>query len=340
MAVLKKIVIALVLTAVALAVVGLLLPRQVHVERSAVIDAPRATVFAQVNGYKNFNKWSPWFDQDPNARYTYEGPEFGAGAKFSWSGDPKTVGSGSQEIVESRPFETVKVSLDFGTEGKGTSVFALVPEGNGTRVTWAFDTDLGMNPVSRYFGLMFDRMIGPDYERGLAGLKRRAESLPKADFSGLKAEVMNVSPSTVAYIATSSSQEGKAIAAAIGSAYAQVGRFMTAQRLQQAGAPVTINTKWADGTYEFEAGIPLNKAPEREAPGNSPVKVKQTYSGRAIKVVHQGAYSDLPSTYGALDAYAAAHGFEAAGPPWDEYVSDPGNTPEAELVTNIYMPIK
>lgn len=218
MAVLKKMIVALVLIVVAPGVVGLLLPRRVHVERSAVIDAPRATVFALVNGYKSFNKWSPWFDKDPSARYSYEGPELGVGANMSWSGDPNTVGSGSREIVESRPFEAVRTRL--------------------------------------------------------------------------------------------------------------------------AGPPITINTRWADGTYEFEAGIPLNRTPDGEVPGHSAVKVKQTYSGRAIKVVHRGAYRDMPSTYAALDAYAAAYGFEAAGPSWDEYVSDPGNTPEAELITNIYMPIK
>src|SRR2546425_4588479 len=128
MVVLKKIVIALVLIAGALGVIGLLLPRQVHVERSAVIDAPRAAIFVQVNGYRNFNKWSPWFGKDPNAKYAYEGPEFGKGAKMSWSGDEKTVGSGSQEIIESRPFEAVTTSLDFGMQGKATATFTRSEE--------------------------------------------------------------------------------------------------------------------------------------------------------------------------------------------------------------------
>jgi effector-binding domain-containing protein len=340
MGVLKKIVIALVLTVVALGIIGFLLPDKVHVERSAVIDAPRAAVFVQVDGFKSFNKWSPWAEIDPNAKYGYEGPEHGVGARMTWVGDPKTIGSGSNEIIESRPFESVKTSLDFGMKGKATASFTLTPEGSGTKVIWGLDIDLGLNPVDRYFGLMLDRMLGPDYEKGLAGLKRVAESLPKADFSDLKAEVVEVTPATVAYVAASSGQEEKAIAAAIGAAYAQVGRFMAAQRLQQAGPPITINTKWADGTYEFEAAIPLNKAPERAVPANSPVKVKQTYAGKTIKVVHRGAYRDMASTYEKLRAYAAAYGLEAAGPTWDEYVSDPGKTQEADLITQVYMPVK
>ena len=340
MAALKKIVFALVLLVAVLAVVGMLLPGRAHVERSATIDAPRATVFVQLNGFKNFNKWSPWAEKDPNAKYTYEGPETGVGAKFSWSGDPKTVGSGSQEITESRPYDTVVSSLDFGDKGKAIASYLLAPEGDGTKITWSLDATLGMSPVGRYFGLLFDRMIGPDYEKGLANLKALAESLPKADFSDLKTEIVSVSPVTVAYVEAKSSQDDRAIASAIGAAYARVGEFLAARKLRQAGAPLTINTKWSDGEYEFEAAIPLNKAPAGQIPAGSPVKVKETYGGRAIKVAHRGPYHDLAQTYDKLHAYAAASGHEASGPTWDEYVSDPGNTPEAELITNIYLPIR
>lgn len=340
MRILKKIVIALVLIVVAAAGISFLLPRQVHVERSAVIDAPRASVFVLVNGFRNFNKWSPWHEMDPQAKHTYEGPDTGVGAKMSWSGDPKTVGSGSQEIVESHPWDAVRVSLDFGDQGKAMAQYTLTPEGSGTRITWGFDTDLGMNPVSRYFGLMFDGMIGKDYEKGLASLKTLAEGLPKADFSDLKVEPVEVAPATVAYVSTSSPKDEKAIAAAIGGAYAQVGRFMTANRLKQAAPPITINTKWDDSGYQFDAAIPLERAPDREVPANSPVKVRQTYAGKALKVVHLGPYRDMQATYDKLFAYVAAYGYEPAGSSWDEYVSDPGNTAEPDLITHVYLPIR
>jgi len=70
MIIMKKIVLILVVLAVVLLVAGMLLPRSVHVERSAIIAAPRATVFALVNGFRSFGKWSPWAAKDPNARYT------------------------------------------------------------------------------------------------------------------------------------------------------------------------------------------------------------------------------------------------------------------------------
>jgi len=338
--ILKKLVLAVVVLVVLLAGIGMLLPRQVHVERSVVIDAPRATVFALVDGFKQFNKWSPWAALDPNAKYTREGPEFGVGARQSWAGDPKTVGSGSQEIVEVKPLELVKSHLDFGDKGLATAQFALAPETTGTRVTWSLDSDMGAGPIGRYFGLMMDRWIGNDYEKGLAGLKSLAESLPKADFADLAVEVAEVAPVTVAYVEAHSSKDTKEIGAAIGASYAKVGAFMKASGLKQAGAPITINTRWDDTGYGFDAAIPVDKAPDKEVPAGSPVKVKSTYAGKALKVVHKGAYRTMQKDYDQLDAYAAAHGYARPAPPWDEYVSDPGKTPEPDLITNIYMPVK
>ena len=340
MVVLKKVVIGLLVLVVLLVIVGFFLPRQVHVERSAVVDAPQATVFALVNGFRSFNKWSPWFALDPEATYTFDGPREGVGAKMSWAGDPKKVGTGSQEILESVPIEAVTTNLDFGMQGKATSRIKLSLDAGGTKVVWGFDTDLGMSPLSRYFGLMFDGMIGADYEKGLASLKKLAESLPKVDLASLKAEEVQVEPVTVAYVSASSTMDAAAVSAAIGAAYGQIGKFMTGQGLAQASAPITINTKWGDGEYEFDAAIPLDRDPAPPPPADSAVRVKKTYGGKAIKVVHRGPYKLLAATYDRLYAWVSVHGYEQNGAPWDEYVSDPGNTPPAELITNVFVPVK
>ena len=340
MAILKRIFLFLVALVVLLLGIGFLLPHKIHVERSTSIDAPRATVFALVDGFRSFNRWSPWYGVDPQAKYSYEGPDFGVGARMSWVGDPKTVGSGSQEIVEVRPMAAVTTNIDFGDQGKATGRFRLGAEGRATAVTWTFDTDVGANPISRYFGLTFDRLIGPDYEKGLQGLKRLAESLPKTDFSDLKVEKVDVAPVTVAYLPATSSKDEQAIAQAIGGAYLEVGNFMAAHGLKQAGAPITIDTRWDEAGYSCDAAIPVDRAPEGEIAAESAVKVRQTYSGQALKVVHTGAYRDLPAAYEKLHAFIAAHGYQQAGPAWDEYVSDPGTTPEADLITNVYVPVK
>jgi hypothetical protein len=153
---------------------SLLLPASTHVERSVVIDRPPAQVFATVNSFQRFGEWSPWAAYDPSAKYTFEGPASGVGARMTWTGN-RSVGSGSQEIVESLPDRRVDIALNFDGN-PARAAYTLVPEGSGTRVTWSFDSHHGYNPMSRMFGLLFDRMLGPDYEQGLAKLKSLLES--------------------------------------------------------------------------------------------------------------------------------------------------------------------
>ncbi|MGI9335497.1 MAG: SRPBCC family protein [Gammaproteobacteria bacterium] len=176
MKILKKSLIGLVGLVILVAIVGFLLPGSVHVERAITVNAPPEKVFDLVNSYENFNKWSPWYDRDPDAEYRFEGPASGVGAKMHWKSEQRDVGSGSQEIIESRPGRLVRTALDFGAQGTAIAFFEFEPEGNNTNVTWGFDSEFGNNIIGRYMGLMFDGWIGADYEQGLANLKRLAES--------------------------------------------------------------------------------------------------------------------------------------------------------------------
>jgi len=338
--ILKKIVIIVVVLVVALAAIGMLLPRNVHVERAVTIDATASTVYALLDGYRMFNKWSPWAALDPDAKYTITGPASGIGAKMSWVGDPKKVGSGSQEIIDIKRNEMVKTHLDFGDQGVATATFSLTPEGMGTKVTWGLDSDMGKGPIGRYFGLFMDKMIGSDYEKGLASLKTLAEGLPKADFGDLAVLPGAVESVWVAYTSAETSKDTNEIAKAIGASYQKVLAFMNKNNLKQIGPPITINTKWDDTGYGFDAALPIEHAPDKPVPADSPVQVKQTYAGPVLKTIVKGPYTGMPAAYTKLNAYMAAKGYESAGPPWDAYVSDPMNTPAAELTTNIYQPVK
>ncbi len=155
--------------------IAYILPGKVHVQRQTVIQAAPADVFQLVNGFENFNQWSPWYERDPDGDYKIEGPATGVGARMIWASEKPDVGSGSQEIVESVEDKLVRTKLDFGDMGNADAFFEIEPEGEHTKLVWGFDTDLGLNPVSRYFGLMFDSWIGADYEHGLAKLKTLVE---------------------------------------------------------------------------------------------------------------------------------------------------------------------
>ena len=173
---LKRILAALVVIVVALVAVAYVLPRETQVQRSITIDAPPSRVFPHVNAMQATEAWSPWLDRDPDVQLTYEGPDSGVGNRLIWTSEHPQVGNGTQEITLSTPDERVETALDFGALGTADAWFALQPAGDGTQVTWGFTTDAGMNPMSRWMGLMMDRWVGADYEKGLAKLKAVVEA--------------------------------------------------------------------------------------------------------------------------------------------------------------------
>lgn len=160
----------------AIVVVGgaMLLPSTVVVSRSIDIAAPPEKVFALVGDFRRFNEFSPWAELDPNIQYGFEGPEQGVGQKMSWTSTNSNVGSGSQTITEYQPPSQVASALDFGGMGQAEAVWDLAPAGAGTRATWSFRAR-AEGIAGRWFGLMFDRWVGADYEKGLAKLKAAAE---------------------------------------------------------------------------------------------------------------------------------------------------------------------
>lgn len=164
----------LVVTVAVIVVAGaFVLPAQSVVTRSIEIAAPPEKVFAIVGDLRRFQEFSPWAELDPNTKYTYAGPETGVGQAMSWTSDNAGVGSGSQTITEYDPPRRVVSDLNFGPT-KAIATWDLEPSSTGTKATWGFHAKLD-SLAARWFGLMFDKWIGVDYEKGLAKLKVAAE---------------------------------------------------------------------------------------------------------------------------------------------------------------------
>jgi uncharacterized protein YndB with AHSA1/START domain len=155
---------------------GFVLPDKAHITRNALINAPPDKIFALISDLRRAKDWSPWFRLDPAMVVTYEG-EPGVGQKMRWSSQVPEVGTGSQETSIYIPNTQVASKLDLGDLGQAVATVNLVPEGTGTRVSWEFDATL-RNIIERWFGLLFDQMIGPDFEKGLANLKAYIEAQP------------------------------------------------------------------------------------------------------------------------------------------------------------------
>jgi effector-binding domain-containing protein len=297
-------------------------------------------MFEVLNGYQHYNEWSPWAERDPQAEFIISGPETGVGARLSWIGDPRLVGSGWQEIVASTPYERIDIRLDFDAQGVANTGFKLTPEGDATHITWLFDSDLtqGVNYLdaflARYFGLLFDRWVGGDFERGLANLKEYAESLDLSEFSQVEIERVDVNARDILFVTSSSSQESADVVQAMTAAYAEISSFMNQAGIRMTGQPMAITKAWKEGGYQFDAAIPVDFIPA-ELSGN--IKSGLSPSGPAVRAVHHGAYNQIMPTYEKLAAYMSAHGLSQGGVSWELYVSDPATTEQQDMITYIYI---
>ncbi|WP_191621287.1 SRPBCC family protein [Marinihelvus fidelis] len=344
----KKLLFILLLLLAAFIGGAFLLPTRVHVERSIAIERPPETVFALLNGYRHFNRWSPWAEADPDAVYRFSGPATGVGARLDWSGDPALVGEGWQEIVASQPYERIDMRLDFGTQGVADSAFIIHGDRIGSRVTWTFDTDVtegqGMvgGLLGRYFGLFLDDWIGSDFDKGLAAFQAFAESLPRIDAVDASIERVDVEPFRVLAVNGESSLDADAISAALGQAYGSLTAWMANQGIPLGGQPLAVTLAGPEDRYRFEAAIPVDPAEldlldPQVLEDAAPIVAKWSPSGPSVRMVHVGPYDTLAESYERLAAWMMIHGLEQGGLSWEQYVSDPGMTPESELVTHLYV---
>jgi uncharacterized protein YndB with AHSA1/START domain len=167
----KKILMVLVVLVLAAVAFVASRPNEYRVERSATLAAPPEVVFAQIDDFHNWAAWSPWEKLDPQMQKSFGGAASGAGAGYHWVGNNQ-VGEGRMTITESVPNDRVAIKLEFLKPWQSTSncTFTLAPGDAGTRVTWAMEGK--NNFMSKAMGVFvsMDKMIGGDFERGLATL--------------------------------------------------------------------------------------------------------------------------------------------------------------------------
>jgi uncharacterized protein YndB with AHSA1/START domain len=146
-------------------------PARFQVSRSAVIAGPPATVFPHVNELPKWKAWSPWQRLDPDAKNTFSGPESGVGSSMAWEGNNQ-VGSGRMTVTESATDNRVVFRLDFEKPFRATHTaeFTFAPEGAGTRVTWTMTGNNGFMGKLVSLFMNCDKMIGAQFEAGLANL--------------------------------------------------------------------------------------------------------------------------------------------------------------------------
>ncbi|MBL8218499.1 MAG: SRPBCC family protein [Bryobacterales bacterium] len=175
---LQKLLIGLVGVVGVLAGVVAMQPAQFEVVRKGRVPGSPEKVFGMVNDFRQWNAWSPWEKLDPAMKRTFSGAASGAGASYGWVGN-SDVGEGRMTIEESRPHEHIRIKLEFIKPFAATNVteFRFTAVGNEVEVEWRMSGE--NNFISKAFCLVMggmDKMIGPDFEKGLAQMRAAAGS--------------------------------------------------------------------------------------------------------------------------------------------------------------------
>ena len=171
------IVAAVLLVAIAaILVLAAMKPDTFRVERTASIKAPPEKIFPLISDFDNWGAWSPYEKKDPNMKRTRSGAANGKGAVYAWEGD-KNVGKGRMEIAEASPPSKVSLKLDFERPFEAHNIvnFTMETKGDATSVTWAMQGPVPYMAKIAHVIFNMDRMVGRDFEAGLANLKTLAE---------------------------------------------------------------------------------------------------------------------------------------------------------------------
>jgi|GEM_PF-171830 len=342
---LKYIIFGLIGIIVLAMILGSIMSDDMYVEREAVIEAPVEVVYAHIATPKLRTQWDPWLAIDPEAEVTYEGPESGVGAINTWSSKNEDLGVGKQEIMEVRENEYIrtKVTMEM-MEGGIDSEFELAAteEGTQTKVVWKMNaTSTGYGPFNGLMARMGEVFVGMSFEQGLASIGTMMEEVNfdefmKKDMGGI--EVKEMPEFFFLGIQCQSTVEKEAISQKLTESYGKIAQYIGANQLEFSGAPITIAQKWEpeNNNYEFIAGIPITSEIEVDQDG---IKSMKREAGLMATMMHIGSYDGMESTYNALMAYIEGNGYQIIGSPMEQYISDPGETPEEELMTLVAFPV-
>jgi len=307
-----------------------------QVQRSSNIDAKPETVFDTVADFKTWESWSPWLIAEPTADVRVSENSNAVGATFTWSGD--VTGAGELEHLRLERGQLIEVELRFIKPFQSTCrvSFMLEPDGTGTRVTWKMD---GQMPWFMFWMLpMLKGFIGMDYERGLAMLKDWVEtgSIPsRVKVHGSE----SMGPVRMAGVGGTCSVQQ--VGGAVKQAMEQTQQEFTRQGIVSDGPLMTVYTRFRPtrGSFDYIAGQMISD--QVEVPAGSHLQTWQLGSCRVFHVQHTGSYRHLGNGWSVANQIARYRKLKQRREgAFEVYRSTPPETPEHELQTDIYLPLR
>ncbi|MBC6489454.1 SRPBCC family protein [Flavihumibacter stibioxidans] len=303
-----------------LLIIGAFLPGTVSVSRSVSINAPVSTVYNVLSELKTYNHWMPWNQKDTAMKQEYSPVTRGKGAWYKWESKHPEVGNGKLTISDAIPDKWVNTSLEFeGFDQPSAGGWELTEANGKTTVTWKMDAAMGHNPVNRWMGLFFDRMIGPDFEKGLAQLRQKIENgTLKGEEARMTIEEITVPAFQVLTIMDTATVMGD-IGPKLQKAYGEISDFLLKQNLDMAGMPMSWYYTEKE-PFVLEAAIPVKSLPSATT---GRVKFRKLPAGKAVIVHFYGPYEETGLAYDRIREWLTANNKKASGAPYDIYVDDP-----------------
>ncbi len=309
---------------------GLFGPKEGHVERSTVIKATPETIYEHIRYLKNMDEWGVWRKSDPNAKYDFSGEDGTVGAKASWDGE--VVSQGSQTITALDPNKSVKTDLAFGPMVSQASL-DLTPKGpDSTEVKWSLHGETPFMYRAMAIFMSMDKMVGPDFETGLANLKAICET-KQAEADKAKAAEPSYPVAVSEWPAKLFVGKREVVKWAdmkdffsknFGTGMAAAGKA----GVQPAGAPSGVYFEWneKDMTADMIAGIPVPMDAKAKLKG---LDLYETPASKALTIDYYGGYSGMMKPHMAMDAYMKANNFTMNANVVEEYLTDPGSEPDS-----------
>lgn len=280
-----RILLILVLLAVAAGAAGfLLLPKSITVERTAVIERPAHSVIT-------------WLASTP-------------------SKDP--FAPGVTETVQTVAVDRIESDLDLG-KGRASLVYVLTPSPTGVSVKMTVTRQFGGDLLARMDAASGKDGLEAKIDAGFTALTAELNALPTFDFSKLQYTVEDIAARPYIFLEASTKQAAENIKNAMRQSLPLVRTAIETNKLTVAGPPIAVETNWADGRYEFRAGLPYTG----EAPELFGVKAGQTPAGRVIKVLFMGPEENVIPTYDQIESLITASRLKREGPSFEIYLDDP-----------------
>ena len=335
MKIFKKILLVLLVLVVVAAVIGWMLPAQVHVERNLVMKAPVENIYEQINVLDNWKGWSPWMKMDPEQEMTYNDIPSGTGASYSWNG--KKTKTGTLTITEAKPYETIKTDLLFNGTDSAKAGFNFEKTAEGTNVVWYMDMNLGSNPFGRLMFNVFKGMMTDSFEQGLKDISALAEKMPAPGpgSSPIKTEE-RVLPAT-SYLFIHDTASVATVGEKMGRHFGTLEAAIKKQQLTVNGPAFAIYYTESTTNWEIDICMPVNKAGKAEGA----IKAGTYAGGNAVVATVIGPYEGTGAGYIAAQEYIKKNEKKINGFPRERYISNPMTEKDStKYITEICFPVQ